>query len=236
MTHSFPMALAPPPEPRFYVLKHDVSGPCDTQSIAADSASFGEAPRCPRCGDPIGMRTWLSPYQVELELHGEAFGDFVKGPGHDVLISECMAKAFQEDGLRGLLGFRPVEVVRVRGKRKGPKAPAVPRYVAATPCFGHGAVDRARSRFRYAVEPVICPECRSIELDSVHGFTLEPGTWQGEDVFRPRGFQGSIVVSERFAEFVKQHGLTNMKLLPTEEYVWDPLHLGPPAGTQVVPT
>ena len=37
-----------------------------------------------------------------------------------------------------------------------------------------------------------------------------------------------ILVSERFAAFVQRHGLTNMKLTPTEEYTWDPLRLGPP--------
>ncbi|MBN1203629.1 MAG: hypothetical protein JXB05_01725 [Myxococcaceae bacterium] len=67
-------------------------------------------------------------------------------------------------------------------------------------------------------------------MDSVHGFTLEPGTWQSEDVFRPRGLRGSILVSERFAQFVQRHGFTNMKLIPTEEYVMDPLRLGPPSG------
>jgi hypothetical protein len=73
-------------------------------------------------------------------------------------------------------------------------------------------------------------------VDSVHGFALEPGTWQGEDVFRPRGLQGDIVVSERFAELVKRHGFTNMKLIPTEEYVRDPLRKGPPAAPSAAPT
>jgi hypothetical protein len=88
-------------------------------------------------------------------------------------------------------------------------------------------VDAAHSRLR-RTEPVTCPECRYAGLDSIHGFTLEAGTWKGEDVFRPRGLQGCIVVSERFAEFVRRHGFTNMKLIPTEEYVWDPLRKGPP--------
>jgi hypothetical protein len=72
-------------------------------------------------------------------------------------------------------------------------------------------------------------------VDTIHGFTLESGTWQGEDVFRPRGLQGDIVVSERFAEFVKRHGFTNMKLTRTEEYVWDPGGKGPPADTHETP-
>ena len=213
--------------PRFFELKHEMLGPHDTQFRHVKPVNLGEAPHCPRCGDPIGMLTWLPPYRVELELHGTAFGDFVNGPGYDLLISERMAEAFRAEGLIGLLGFHPVEVVRVHPRPKKLKAVTAPRYSAVTACFGRGAVDEARSRIR-RTEPIACAECRSTGLDSIHGFVLEAGTWQGEDVFRPRGCQGSILVSERFAEFVKRHGFTNMKLIPTEEYVWDPLRKGPP--------
>jgi hypothetical protein len=214
--------------PRFFVLQNEMHGPCDTQALAPDSARFEGAPRCPRCGDPIGMRTWVPPYEIELELHGAAFGDFVEGPGNTVLLSERVVSAFRAEGLTGLLGVHPVDVVRVRAKRKKSKALTIPHYVAATPCFGPGAVDEARSRIRRS-EPVACPECRSAGVDSVHGFALEAGTWQGEDVFRPRGKGGSILVSARFAEFATRHGWTNMKLTPTEEFIQDPLRLGPPA-------
>lgn len=50
-------------------------------------------------------------------------------------------------------------------------------------------------------------------------------TWQGEDIFRPRGLQGVLTVSERFARMVKHHGFTNMRLTPTEEFVRN--HYGP---------
>ncbi len=221
------MASDVPATPRFFELKHDIFGAYDTKFSHAKPASFGEAPHCPRCDAPIGMLTWQPPYRVELELHGSAFGDFVDGPGYDLLISERMAEAFRAEGLVGLLGFHPVEVVRVRPTHKKSKAVTVPHYFAVTACYGRGAVDEARSRIR-RTEPITCAECRSTGLDSIHGFVLEAGTWQGEDVFRPRGCQGSLLVSERFAEFVKRHGLTNMKLIPTEEYVWDPLRKGPP--------
>ena len=59
---------------------------------------------------------------------------------------------------------------------------------------------------------------------------LEAGLWQGEDIFRPRGL-GFLVVSERFKHFVKQHGFTNMRLTPIEEYVWNPLGLEPASPT-----
>mgnify|MGYP003575517081 CR=1 FL=1 len=223
------MASGLPSDPRFFILKDDVWGPHDTKFYKTEPANRGSAVRCARCGEPIGMKSWLPPFRVELELYGAAFGDFVEGPGDEVLVSERMAEAFRTEGLTGLLGFDPVEVLGVRRKRKGPKPGSMPRYIVVSPCFGRGAVDEARSHFRIQ-KPRTCSECRYISLDTIHGFTLESGTWQGEDIFRPRGLQGNIVVSERFAEFVKRHRFTNMKLIPTEEYVWDPGHKGPQTG------
>jgi hypothetical protein len=77
---------------------------------------------------------------------------------------------------------------------------------------------------------------RRSELREAMRRTGRQATWQGEDVFRPRGLQADIVVSERFAEFVKRHGFTNMKLIPTEKYVWDSDHKGLPGGSPRPPT
>lgn len=223
------------PIPRFFVLEDDMFGPHDTKFSAVKPVHLGNAPYCPQCGKPLGMRTWHPPYRVELELYGRALGDFVDGPGgNSFLISKRMADAFQAEELIGLLGFHPAEVVRVRRKRKSPKPAAVPAYFVVTPCRGLGAVDVTHSRIRYD-KPVTCPECRSSGLDSVHGFVLEPGTWQGEDIFFARGLGGRIVVSQRFAEFAQRHELTNMKLTPSTECVSDPLRLGPPAAAPPVP-
>jgi hypothetical protein len=136
-------------------------------------------------------------------------------------MSERLAQAFRDEGLTGLEGFHPVEVVRVRRKRRGPKPSNVPRYFTVRPCLGHAAVDLSRSRIRYGKTPT-CEECRCEGIDAIHGFTLEPGTWRGEDIFYPRGLQGVLTVSERFERFVVRHGFTNMRLTPSEEYVWNP--------------
>jgi hypothetical protein len=212
--------------PAFFKLKDDMGGPFDTKFDKVDPVNRGDAPRCPQCGDVIGMLTWLPPYRVDLELYGKHLGDFVEGPGYDLLISKRFADAFREEGLTGLLGFHPVEVLRVRRKRKGSKVTDTPLYFVVSACFGRAAVDVAHSRIRSTA--ATCTECRALEPDTIHGFSLEPGTWAGEDVFRPRGLQGGVVVSERFAEFVQRHGFTNMRLTPIEEYVWDPGRRGPP--------
>jgi hypothetical protein len=219
-----------PGNPRFFVLTDDMHGRYDTKFSKVEPANRGEPPQCPKCGETIGMLVWLPPYRAELELHGAAFGDFVEGPGNEVLLSERMATALQSDGLTGLRGLHPVEVVHVLRRHRGTKTPPAPRYFVATPCLGRSAVDEALSRLRRP-SPIACPECRNTGFDSAHGFVLEPGTWKGEDIFRARGLPGTILVSERFAQFAQRHGLTNLKLIPTEEYVWDPLRQGPPAPT-----
>jgi hypothetical protein len=228
------MASDVPPAPRFFELQGDTHGRYDTKFVKAEPVSRGEAPRCPRCGKAIGMLTWLPPYRGELELYGEALGDFVKSSGYDLLVSERFAEAFRAEGLTGLFGFHPVEVVRVRRRGKKSKDIGVPRYLAVTACLSRSAIDVARSRIR-RYRPITCPECLDGGVESIHGFTLDFGTLQGEDIFRPRGLEGDIVVSERFADFVRRHQLTNMKLIPTEELIWDPLRLGPPEVTPAFP-
>jgi hypothetical protein len=192
----------------------------------------GPAQRCPQCGDIIGMLTWQPPYQVELELYGKDFGDLLEGPGGNLLVTERFADDFRAEGLTGLSGFHPVEVMRVRRKRRGPTAGSPPQYLFVTPAFGHAAVDMERSRFR-VTQPMECTRCRYMGVDAIDGFTLETGTWNGEDVFRPRGLWGVMVVSERFVRFAERHAMSHMTMVPIEKYVWDPLgHFYPqPPGT-----
>lgn len=162
-----------------------------------------------------------------MELYGQELGDFLRCPGYECLISERLADAFRAEGLTGLSGFHPVEVVRVKRMGKNSLKPlTVPRYCVVSPCFGRAAVDHVLNRVRVS-KPATCPECRATGIDAVHGFVLEPGTWAGEDIFRPRGMQGDVVVSERFKDFAERHQWTNVRLTPVEQYVWDPSKLGP---------
>ncbi|MET0401749.1 MAG: hypothetical protein ABW123_05065 [Cystobacter sp.] len=99
-------------------------------------------------------------------------------------------------------------------------------YYSASTVLSGAAVDPLLNRVRIT-KPPSCPECRATGIKAIHGFVLEPGTWGGEDIFRPRGLVGEVIVSARFKDFVERHGLTNMVLTPTEQYVWDPAGLGP---------
>src|SRR5436190_23860240 len=85
------------PASRCFVLEDVLLGPDDTQFRDVKPINLGDAFLCPRCGNAISMLTWLPPYRVGLELHGQGFGDFVEGTGYDVLISERMAEAFRAE-------------------------------------------------------------------------------------------------------------------------------------------
>jgi hypothetical protein len=213
------------PHPRFFALGTERDTRYDTEFFIVDEKEPGDAPRCPKCGGAVGMLTWRPPFRVKLVLHGEEPGDLVQflGAGPYIIISERFADAFRAAGLTGLHGFAPVEVARVQRRRRGPRnRPPIPRYFAATVPFGSALVDEGRSHI-LRPGPFDCDYCRAIGTEGVNGFVLEPGSWNGDDVFYPRGLVGTLIASERFARLVSEHALTNIVLTPTERHVWDPL-------------
>ena len=222
------MASKASESPRFFALKSGGSrSRYDADVYSVEPENQGDAPRCARCGDLIGLIPWLPPYRAELELFGSELGDLVECPGYDWLISERFAEAFRNAGFTGLDGFHPLEISRVKCMRKRSLQPlTVPRYLVVSPHFGRALADPVLNRARIS-EPPTCPECRSTGIDAIHGIVLEPGTWSGEDIFRPRGMTGQLLVTERFKDLVERHGFTNVQLTPAEQYVWDPANLGP---------
>jgi len=213
------MASEPSSAPRFLVLEVPAPGSHETDFYIVDG-NTGDSPHCPQCNEGFGSLSWLPPYRGELDLVSQDFGDLVRTGGDDLLMTERMAEAFQKEGLKGLSGFHAVEIVRVlkRGRRK-PLVP--PKYFCVSPAFLSAAVDEARSHIQRP-KPFTCSYCRArAGLRSVYGFGIEEGNWNGDDIFRPRGLTGTIVVSERFERFVTRHGFTNMQLTPTEKYSLD---------------
>jgi len=218
------MASELPASPRFFVLQDEpLWSRYDVEADAIKPINLDEGTSCPTCGGGIGARLWLPPYRANLVLYGEELGDFVKLVGHDLLVSERFAQAFQEEGLTGLRGFHPLEVPRVRRRKRGPKPSHIPQYLVAWTGYGPAAMDLEHSHIRWWDESPTCEWCRSAIKKGVFGFRVEPGTWQGEDICRPRGLFGHLLVSERFQRFVARNGFTNMRLTPTEEYEWDTL-------------
>ncbi|XXF77241.1 hypothetical protein P2318_29935 [Myxococcaceae bacterium GXIMD 01537] len=209
------------PTTRFFVLTKLRGGSHDTEFSTVDPR-VGPAPLCPRCGSPIGALRWEPPYRAELELHGREFGELLLGAGGDLLVTETFARDFKAEGLTGLSGFHPVDVTRVRHRRRGPKPASPPSYVFVTPAQGNPAIDVNRSRL-WIRKPMRCLWCRDVEYDAIDGLALEEETWGGEDVFVARGLWGTVLVSERFMRFAEGRALSHLSMVPLDKYVWDPL-------------
>jgi len=205
---------------KFYVLKRTVNVlRFETEFFYAPPERVGEAPRCPACGEYIGMIPPLPPYNVVLELWDMGFGDIVRGPGDWLLVSGRFKCLWEEHGLRGLEGFHPVNIRKViRHKRFKGDPPA---YFLVEVLRSDATIDEVASGCEWEGSAT-CPVCqhgRGIKRWKKH--VLVPGTWKGENIFRPRGLSGSIMTDQRFADFVKEFNITNCYLIPAEEYAHD---------------
>jgi hypothetical protein len=173
----------------FYVLarksQSEYGSEYDTEFLAAEDARYGEAPRCPVCGEFTGMRQRLPPFRVELELQGRQFGDVVTGSGgSDLLVSPRFEDIYRSHGLAGLEGFEPVEIVQVRSRRR--LTPEPPAYGART-WLRAKRPSTSSGRESPRGGPIECSYCLRSLINGIRGVAIDEATWGGEDVFYPRG-------------------------------------------------
>ena len=118
--------------------------------------------------------------------------------------------------MTGFEGFDPVEIVRVKPRRrfKG----NVPRYYHVTVVRSEAAVDQVRSGVEWG-KSVVCPVCRTArDLRRWQRVILEADTWTGENIFEARGLPATYIASERFKKLCETYGIANAVLIPAEEY------------------
>lgn len=207
----------------FYVLdKPKADTPEDRLSgmrtIKEESFATADAVRCPQCGRFLTMLEWLPPYRVELERWGREYGDF-DNLGQDMIVSERFAEAFQNNGLKGLSEFEPVEVVNVIHHLGRPEQP-LPRYFKATVARSPTKVDQQASGYVWADESRVCPTCLFDTLKRYARIVIKQETWNGEDIFYPRGGTGPIV-SGRFKSFCEEHGFLDVVFRPADQESYD---------------
>ena len=199
---------------RFYALGVFPRGDADTCADKQEGYNCGDAPACPTCGATVGMLTWLPPFRVLLKLYGKEFGDLAfLVAGNDFLLSLEFYEVYRRCNLTGLSGFEPVEVLRVKSRRKLHSEP--PPYFRVNVSYGQTALDLSASGFEWFAPPT-CPTCRSADKIRWKGLVLEEGSWTGEDAFRPRGLSGEIMVSHRFKDVCEASGIKNAVFAPAE--------------------
>lgn len=176
----------------------------------------GDFKKCPVCGGGTSTRKWLPP--IKIKLSKPKYGDFIFGAFSTFMCSQRFKKEYELAGLQGIEEFEPVEIVKVNRKKKD--APGPPLYYLASVMISTVRVDEANSYFNWESEPT-CNACRADGfINGLNGFTIDESTWNNEDLFYAVGLPGTIVVSRRFYDFIKDNGFTNLTLTKTEEYSW----------------
>lgn len=205
---------------QFYVLREVVGAPHETEFEKDAPVIRGEPAMCPVCKEGfISMKPWLPPRRALIRVWGKELGDVAFGPGNELLVSEYFRLAWIEHGLRGLDVFEPVEVVRLTPARL---ARAAPSFHCILPKLGTTSLDFSRSTIERSGEPD-CLFCgKGSVKNAIHGVVIAEETWGGEDIFRPLGLVGSVIVTSRFREMVAAKSLKNFGLVPVERYTWPP--------------
>lgn len=209
---------------RFFVLaKPEVGSPEDRHGgidfIQAGGTQTGDFPKCPSCTAPLGMREWLPPFRVELETWGTEFGDV--GLVSDVLVvSERFLQIFQEYSFDGLSDFRPVEVVKVTHRRRQVKTQPPPYFMALVHRTAT-TVDQTSSGYVWEDDSQVCPVClQGGTLKSFAKIVVNETTWDGDDIFWPRGGT-RLIVSERFKTICEQQNIRGVVFYQAESYGYD---------------
>lgn len=208
---------------RFYVLKPREGIRFGTKwayGEDVDPVILGESPKCPKCGRAVGLIEWLPPHHIKVSsAKPEKWGDFLWGTFFPFMVSERFKRIYEREGLQGIEQFYPAaEVVRVGRRRTGDIPAGMPAYHLVKIPWGGANMDDTASEV--ARKPWSCEYCRGsvIRYERV---VIEPGSWQGDDLFIARGLSGVILASERFKEVVESYELTNVWVIPSERYAYD---------------
>lgn len=206
---------------KFFVLRNPKveHGDAVTDFLPVDGSRTGDAPRCSKCGKPIGMLPLVPPVRVELEAWGARWGDVAFGPGDQILVSDKLTKLFAE---AGLVGFERLDAVEIeKAKRRKPGAGEPPGYWLASIQRSRAALDDVASGLVRDEAPT-CEECRTAGIiKRADRIVLVANTWSGEDVFFARGLPGTILVSERFKRLCDANDLANCSLVAAENFSFD---------------
>jgi len=206
---------------KFFVVQNLKAGRGDavTDFLPIDGSRMGDALRCPVCGKFLSMLPLMPPVYVELEAWGTHWGDIAFGPGDQILISGKLRKLFAENGLVGFDRIEPVNIVKVRRRKRSAGDP--PDYWLASIQFSHAALDDSASGLVRDEEPV-CEECYiGGIIKRIDRIILRDNTWSGEDIFFARGLPGRVLVSERFKDLCEANHLANCSLTAAEVFSFD---------------
>lgn len=174
----------------------------------------GSSQFCSECGNPISMLEWLPPFDVTVSK--KTLGDFIFGTYVGLIISERVKDLFSESDLRGMFRFRSVDLY-FRGKQ------LIERYYYPEIKIINAFVDSTRIVLE---DGMTCSKCQkgNTILKKIDGINFENPDQITEDIFFTTAIgQSTIIISEKFKDFIKRNEFTNASFIQASDYKWDSL-------------
>jgi hypothetical protein len=139
-------------------------------------------------------------------------------------VSARFREIYERESLQGIESFSgPIEIVRYGAKKVGDFPVHPPEYyVIRAPWGGANQDDVASSVTHRRPEIITCQYCRvGAGKRKQPRIVLDDASWDGSDIFRPRGAPVVYMASSRFHDICDQYKITNVWLIPSEEYGFD---------------
>lgn len=187
----------------------------ETRFSVVDPHNLGEASACSQCGRYTSSKPWLPPRRVEVTLWGKTPADFAIGPGV-ILVSDRVRILFEEHNIVGVSEFFPVEVMRIKGKRKS--LSPITAYFAASIERIRVPVDDDSSGMIRALEPS-CNTCGYFpEAKRAERIVFASGWAPPADIFQANTLPLFLLASEKLRAAWEASGLNNARFESTINY------------------
>lgn len=183
---------------------------------------FSKIEKCTECGSYVSGGFWLPPRQVVLSSRKVPDFLYTYGGNTPFLLSKNALMKIQQAGLRGITFAEKID--KVSFQRKSKTEMPIPEYYF----FG---LNRSRITINHQKSEIIygkscgwlkksCPLCRQVlaTYDWFFRLSFNMEAYEGYDIFYTYEMGGSVLLSQRFVDFYKESGLTNLHFLPVEEY------------------
>lgn len=211
--------------PEFYVLK-PIGGRFGTRYAYGEQVKpiyTGDFTQCPICDSPVTTRLWIPPHRIKISTASPSkWGDILWGDGFSIMGSEKLIDIFKKVGGLGIEKiFNPAHIVQIGRKKLNELDQPLPKYHLIKIKWGGANLDDKGSQV--VRSRVSCDFCRSGHLHQVNKIVFEANSWSGDDIFFARGVPGVIIVSDKFKDWVENYSLTNILLIPIENYAYEEL-------------
>lgn len=191
--------------------------------IDSDKVSAGERPlfvtKCHGCGHPQAMLQGVPPERYTLR-RGRGGWPTAHQVSAGWLVTDEFVDAWLKSRMWGLLVGEPVIVKSLRDEAPHYSQARILRSRTVIDPLASGAVFSNPEGVALRLEDVrFCPECHEAlgaGEDRHAGIAFRDGTWDGADVFRPLGYAGKVIVTERFASWWDARRFTGISFSPAE--------------------